>query len=249
MGYLSRYLRGEYEAVWSELIEMGPAVRDSSVFSDALAVARETMGRVAANVDEISSRLLQFGYDFEFYPNGLAIPFCFGPRLLPSEALLRDVSELEGLVGVIPVSIKTFWEMVGAVSFIGKFPQGWLEYSDPLVVEPPEVSLFEYRERTVGGGQERSSAAFCAPLSPDVFHKEGVGGGPPYGLVLPSECMDGVIINETKNLHFIKYLRFSILECGGFAGVVSQKVRPGSSKNIGDACDIVLQVRNGLIPF
>jgi hypothetical protein len=35
--YLARYLAGEHEQVWDDLVALGPAVREESVYSDALA--------------------------------------------------------------------------------------------------------------------------------------------------------------------------------------------------------------------
>jgi len=37
MSYLERYLAGEHEQVWAELVALGPAVREEPVYSDALA--------------------------------------------------------------------------------------------------------------------------------------------------------------------------------------------------------------------
>lgn len=48
--YLARYNAGEYEQVWAELGALGAAVRAEPVYSDALAVARETMWRVRENL-------------------------------------------------------------------------------------------------------------------------------------------------------------------------------------------------------
>jgi hypothetical protein len=43
--YYDRYQRGERVQVWSDLIALGEAVRQEPVYSDAVAVARETMTR------------------------------------------------------------------------------------------------------------------------------------------------------------------------------------------------------------
>lgn len=59
---LDRYLAGEHEAVWRDLLALGDAVREDPHAADALAVAYETMGRVDANVRTVSSRLTQLGF-------------------------------------------------------------------------------------------------------------------------------------------------------------------------------------------
>ena len=59
---LDRYLAGEHDSVWSDLIALRAAVRQDPHAADALAVAYETMGRVEANVRIVSDRLVQFGF-------------------------------------------------------------------------------------------------------------------------------------------------------------------------------------------
>lgn len=51
--FLERYLNGEYEQVWAELLELGAQIRDEPLYSDALAVARETMNRARKNEADI----------------------------------------------------------------------------------------------------------------------------------------------------------------------------------------------------
>src|SRR5690348_9639624 len=61
---LRRYLAGEHEAVWAEMMALGPRVREASCIDDAWAVARETMRRARHNVELIIRRLDQLGYQF-----------------------------------------------------------------------------------------------------------------------------------------------------------------------------------------
>lgn len=64
--YLERYLRGECEAVWDELVALGAGVREEPLHSDALAVARETMRRARANIETLIPRLRELGYEFGY---------------------------------------------------------------------------------------------------------------------------------------------------------------------------------------
>jgi len=59
-----RYIRGEHEPVWDELIKLGSTVREDPNAADALAVAFETMKRVAENVRTVTARLRALGYEF-----------------------------------------------------------------------------------------------------------------------------------------------------------------------------------------
>ncbi len=64
--YLDRYLSGECQAVWDELVGLGAAVREEPLYSDALAVARETMRRARANIETLIPRLRELGYEFGY---------------------------------------------------------------------------------------------------------------------------------------------------------------------------------------
>lgn len=62
---LERYVAGDCVAVWEELRQFGPKVRDPKIFDDALAVARETVRRARQNFVAIIQRLDGMGYRFE----------------------------------------------------------------------------------------------------------------------------------------------------------------------------------------
>jgi hypothetical protein len=66
--YLDRYLRGECIEVWEELVGLGLAVHNtgSAVAVDALAVARETIGRARYNIVLLLRRLHEVGYRFGY---------------------------------------------------------------------------------------------------------------------------------------------------------------------------------------
>ncbi len=66
-GYLERYQDGQYREVWDELLQLGQAVFEEPLYTEAMAVARTMMRRVRVNIETLISRLLQihfvFGYD------------------------------------------------------------------------------------------------------------------------------------------------------------------------------------------
>jgi hypothetical protein len=65
--FLDRYMHGECEQVWEELVALGDHVRaEESLHADALAVARETMRRARANIEVLISRLQRLGYVFGY---------------------------------------------------------------------------------------------------------------------------------------------------------------------------------------
>lgn len=248
--YFNRYLQGEHEAVWGELLSLGANYRQEETFADARAVALETMYRVRVNINTIISRLEKINYQFDHYPDGTLIPFNFGPTLEPNSDLIRQVNELEDLVGAIPLSLRAFWEVVGGVSLIGRTPGGWLNYSDPLVVEPPDLCIAQYREWQAYDEEDKTNDPYVAAIAPDIFHKDNVSGGGPYGFSLPNNVIDGVLLYEEHNLYFVSYLRFALLEWGGFPGLCSRLIkeewRNSDSSKINEW---ITELRNDLVAF
>lgn len=110
--YLDRYLVGEREAVWAELTALGAAIQHEPLAADAQAVARETMRRARANVELLVERLTSVGYRF------LADPY-----VPPRDESLAALRELEARYGLLPLSLRTWYEVVGEVDFMGAYPR------------------------------------------------------------------------------------------------------------------------------
>jgi hypothetical protein len=68
MPLFDRYMAGEREKVWAELVVSGSGVREDPHAADALAVAYETMRRVNENVKAITAPLRDMGYRFAADP-------------------------------------------------------------------------------------------------------------------------------------------------------------------------------------
>jgi len=68
---------------------------------------------------------------------------------------------------------------------------------------------------TNGARQRQRPDPFVLPLAPDRLHKDNLsGGGPPYGIVLPDGCADGLFAGETT-MPFVSYLN-GVFRNGGF---------------------------------
>jgi hypothetical protein len=78
--FLERYELGEHEQVWDDLVALGAAVREEPMYSDALAVAHETMRRVRHNFEMLIPRLVAIGYQFGY---GWVQPFVRERLLCP----------------------------------------------------------------------------------------------------------------------------------------------------------------------
>jgi hypothetical protein len=112
--YLERYQNGEYIQVWDELVALGDQVWTEPLYSDARAVANETMRRARHNVELLTERLKKLDYDF-LYPDAVLSA--------PSAEQVADLDKFERKVGRIPLSLRAWVEVVGGVNFMGTYPR------------------------------------------------------------------------------------------------------------------------------
>lgn len=220
MSLLERYVGGAHEAVWNEIVASGADdIRAQPMFSDANAVAAETMRRVRLNLETLKSRLVVLEYKFGVYPDGSKMEYSSGPLVEPQSAMLQSLDQLVAKSGPIPLSLESFWRVVGAVDFIGQHAW-WPEGADPIVVESPEVALLyldDWLDQVAEGGPD-DAGPFLAAIAPDDLHKDNVSGGEPYSFLLPNGAADAIVENEWHEIQFVPYLREAILVWGGFPG-------------------------------
>jgi hypothetical protein len=214
--------------VWAELTAMGKRVREEPILSQAEDVARETMLHARRNVETLTNRLRQLGYQF-------ADP---GHAYLPpkpgADVLLAGIEQASGF---LPLSLHAWYEVVGEVSFMGSFPglssfadsanggaSGSQLLTDPLVVFPLEGVLEEFR-RQVQDYEREPDEPFYFPVSPDEYHKANLSGETAYEIAIPSPTADALLENSPGGLTFIAYLRKSF-RWGGFPGLAVQPNPP-----------------------
>jgi hypothetical protein len=258
--YLERYLAGEYEPVWAELQRLGAAVREEPVYSDALAVARETMRRVRHNVETLIPRLESAGYTFGYgwargrdFPSGRPDPV-FAP---PRPDVGTTIAALERRCGILPVSLRAFYEVVGAVNFVGEPPAAWTDWRavpddvDALYVYSAQVALEDaetWQERygdlsaeewDLPGPDEEDlcdSHAYAAlprdcwlvPIAPDEWHKYDISGCGAYEMALPNPAADARLLTERHRTSFVNYLRI----CFRWAGFPKLEWIPGAPGSV-----------------
>ena len=110
---LRRYRNGELEAVWRDMVALGPAIRKEPYKGAAWAVAQETMRRAKYNIEMLVERLKQLDYRF------LHEELVYSPCTKEEHKVLTD-AERNGLV--IPLSSRAFLEEVGNVDLLGSHP-------------------------------------------------------------------------------------------------------------------------------
>jgi hypothetical protein len=250
--YLERYLAGECQPVWDELLEEGAAIREEPLASEAWAVAQETMRRVRHNIERLIPRLRALGYRFGEIQHDFgweawerefvqAYPVFQPPP--PETARLLD--ELEQRVGVLPLSIRAFYLEIGGVNFIGIDPwTPWKGYDplfmyplvdveeNPLDTEDDRDDLEELREN----GEE---GTIQLDFSPDAVIKYNNSGGGPYFMLVPNAGIDGVFHDGSHEVTFVEYLRKS-LRSGGLTDLGAEK--------IGQIVNALARIPGGVVP-
>lgn len=194
--FLKRYQNGEYEQVWAELLAIGSSIRNEPLLEDALAVARETMAKARTNIERLIERLQAIGYEFE-ENEVVFIP--------PQPDVHFQIASLESKAGVIPLSLRAWYEVVGTVSLRGFHPDWSDFFTFALVVDPLEYVLVEYDAWKHDCNEE----PFQVPVAtrPD--------GGMPYVIEVPNASIDAPLLEERHGTTFVNYLRICF-RWGGF---------------------------------
>jgi hypothetical protein len=144
--FLQRYQRSDHEQVWRELVALGPTVREEPLYADALAVARETMRRARHNIELLVPRLSSLGFAFgcqwvlecppayvhrrpeladgwRHWVMEAQHEYCTFRPPLPD--VLERIADLEQRTGILPLSLRAWYEVVGTVDLVSKPPPGW----------------------------------------------------------------------------------------------------------------------------
>jgi hypothetical protein len=241
--YLDRYLEGDNIGVWSELVALGPAVRDEPVFADAQSVAYEIMLRAKHNIDLLVERLEALEYRF------VASDEVWTP---PDADLIQAMDALEQRYGFFPIAIRKWFEVVGQGNFMGAHPKlsrydgrdwGGSEqlgcYSDPMMVGWFSRLRGELLSFYINMADDWDEMAIMEQENPPPYgidiglsaiNKANHSGSGSVQMVLPNPSFDAPLIDWDHywmGTFFIPYLRVCF-EWGGFPGLraLAETVRP-----------------------
>jgi hypothetical protein len=241
-GWMDRYAAGHRSEVWHELRQLGATI-DEDARIEAEQVCDAMACRAKANVETIIERLTDQGY--RFHNNDVAQSPKAG-HIQPGHDAPAIVDWLQTRFAAVPMTLVAWLRIVGDVWLVGSHPQ-WTDAAaaDPLVIEAegshyPGSSIADYFEGELDAYKQWSAGAgddtnpFVLPLAPDRLHKDNVSGGPPYGIILPDGCADGLFVAETT-MPFVAYLNW-VFQHGGFPGRSSSpdawKVRQSVAKDL-----------------
>jgi hypothetical protein len=264
---LRRYMDGQYQQVWAALLDLGAAVRGEQYSADAEGVAHETMKRARHNVELLIRRLDELGYRF-YAPAEEGIQWLgpTGPRtstrdflryMPPDRDTPQELADIERCFGILPLSLRAWYEIVGGVEFRGDHPTlaGFLGarptvdgreiYPDPLVTFPP---IFHFNSWGAKGERLRSGEVrlqsdsenpTLLEVSADLHSKAGYGGGLNFQIQVPEPRADAPLLRESHKTTFLEYIRLSF-RWGGFPGWESYQERPEKE---------LAYLREGILPI
>ena len=180
------------------------------------------MRRVEANVRTLVERLRGMGYVFAGVPHAP-----------PAPQVPTEIAGFERRVGALPLSLRAFYEIVGAVNFTGEHPA-----IAPATgrVAPDPLLVYAFSEDVVEPGEDDDAPAII--IAPDDLHKADVSGGDAYEMALPDARADGELLHERHHLFFVDYLRLCFT-FGGFPGY----------EGAGDVPVEIATLRAGLLEF
>ncbi|MER7500898.1 hypothetical protein [Nonomuraea pusilla] len=218
----------------------GPAGVPENLREDAEEVARETMRRVAANLDVLVDQLSSANYAFA-HPDTV--------RRTPTTDDLEAIAKAETVIGPLPIAVRACLAIVGSVDLCGDggslLPH--VRYHtpprrschvgpDPLVLGSGQMLWNELRS-TAGDlslgcactdPEEDEPCSFHASgfafsIAPDRAAKENFSGGDQYvhlPTANPDPPLGGVWVAEPVSL--VEYLRLSL----AWAGFPGYSIRP-----------------------
>jgi hypothetical protein len=215
-----RYVNGEHERVWDELHALRSAVRSLDHFDAVTTIARETMRRVRHNCEILIPRLESLGWHFGYdwaHPGAYAQErIAAAPAVLGEPTPPPVLDEIERRYGVLPLSFRAFYEVVGEINFVGTpFARpNWpgMDELDPMYIAGA-VDIAE--------GQAGPGSGWVA-VAPDPLVKYFIAGVGSTYIDLPQPRADAPIMFEGDRMYvedrpltLVRYLRYA-MRGGGF---------------------------------
>jgi hypothetical protein len=159
------------------------------------------------------------------------------------------LDELEQAIGPVPLSIRAWYEEVGAVNFYGYHP-GWPSMAD---CDPLQVCGLDRQWRTHVRPISEGGQVFV--FAEDQYFKANVSGADTeYAFHLPDARVDARLFYWAPfprggPLTFVQYLRWSLLQWAGFPGMAEWNTFPGWPDDVKLPQDDLAVLTKDLPPF
>ncbi len=226
MTFYERYINGETEDVYKDILALEQEVFSPERFVDIDRVLTETFQRVKYNLEVIYIELKNINYNFKIDPkNNFEKPI--HAALADTDLLLVKLDTAVEKFGYVPLSLKYFYKIVGAVNFCWDYKTKeelmW-NMADPIqiasldgVVE--EVIDKNWKEHIQQYVDDDEFGCAFLDLAADDLHKDNISGGQSYAIeITKSPSIDSTFMNEPHNTTFINYIRICFQSCG-FPGI------------------------------
>lgn len=235
--FLNRYLSGECETVWQELVDLKEKSLGPGYINEATEVTEEVVRRIIHNANIIGQYLVEAGYEFE-------IP---GPFVIPAnEMTAQSVQKIEQKFGKIPLFLKTWWRHVDHFNYLptesfrnsdqgcaieGVFPVGG------ILINSPGECIVNSRQRAIDIREHIKKATKAEiddekkyyEVEPNLVLGPGTSSHDHVGYQLPLSAVDGICHrtpDDEDAESLIDWLRFYYLQRGGlgwqFFGAVTK---------------------------
>ncbi len=221
--YLQRFLDGECETAWQELVDLGEKALRPPVLEEATAVTEEVVRRMIHNVNIIGNYLANAGYEFE-------TP---GPFVVPADNKTAEgVRRIEQEYGELPLIMKVWWKRIDHLNLlqsdsqyasgVGCHTEG-ISPSSSLMIDSPAVCL-QNSIRRAGDIRSNNQGRLASGESPEVLPDPELpflvlgpcaSNNDDVGFHMPVEAVDAHCDNEGANMTFVDLLRNSLLRNGG----------------------------------
>lgn len=182
-------------------------------------MAREAMSVVRTDVKELIGRWRSAGYRFgyDFAGGWVGDEVASAPPLIgaPTDQQLAALDRFEASAGALPVVLRAFYEVVGAINLVGEPPAGW-----PALEELDALQIAGFSEEPL-----ETDDGFELHICPDHLHKVFISGVGSLATPVPDSGFDAALYFEGEplvldgvKLTLGHYLRLCLLEGAG-AGV------------------------------
>lgn len=224
--YLTRYLDGDCESVWRELIGLGASAIEPPLLNESVAVAEEIVRRILHNASIVGRYLQDAGYEF-------ATP---GPFVVRADQVTAEcVRQIEEEFGILPLILKVWWSYVDHLNHLPTeqmlnsgmgCPTAGIYPTGAILINSPAECLEASRQRAIDIAEHLRQAAEAGITGEEEYYAEAptfvlgpvTSANDPVGYRLPLSGVDGVchqLADDEAPESLINWLRFYYLQRGG----------------------------------